>query len=194
MLFVGWTDELPLLKALSLAVPRPLELLARCPQLPLRLELLNRLAVPLRELAKVADTAEASRGNPDRPRDAKRAELGVGVEPHARGKDLRVDAAAGEIGPQVAAQRDAPRLPEHRERLGLQAALPLHCRTHEALPAFLRYYNGRRPHGGLDGDTPLARLRSTTNATAQRVGPGHGSHCEVVVFVVLLAADLVTDR
>jgi len=32
-----------------------------------------------------------------------------------------------------------------------------------ALPAFLRYYNGYRPHGGLDGDTPLGRLRSTTS-------------------------------
>ena len=27
-----------------------------------------------------------------------------------------------------------------------------------ALPGFLRYYNGYRPHGGLDGDTPLQRL------------------------------------
>ena len=32
-----------------------------------------------------------------------------------------------------------------------------------ALPRFLRYYNGYRPHGGLDGDTPLGRLRSTTS-------------------------------
>ena len=33
-----------------------------------------------------------------------------------------------------------------------------------ALPRFLRYYNGYRPHGGLDGDTPLSRLtRSTTS-------------------------------
>jgi transposase InsO family protein len=32
-----------------------------------------------------------------------------------------------------------------------------------ALPGFLRYYNGYRPHGGLDGDTPLDRLRSTTS-------------------------------
>ena len=33
-----------------------------------------------------------------------------------------------------------------------------------ALPGFLRYYNGYRPHGGLDGDTPLGRLtRSTTS-------------------------------
>jgi len=32
-----------------------------------------------------------------------------------------------------------------------------------ALPAFLHYYNGYRPHGGLDGDTPLGRLRSTTS-------------------------------
>jgi transposase InsO family protein len=32
-----------------------------------------------------------------------------------------------------------------------------------ALPSFLRYYNGYRPHGGLDGDTPLGRLRSTTS-------------------------------
>jgi transposase InsO family protein len=31
-----------------------------------------------------------------------------------------------------------------------------------ALPGFLRYYNGYRPHGGLDGDTPLGRLRSTS--------------------------------
>jgi transposase InsO family protein len=32
-----------------------------------------------------------------------------------------------------------------------------------ALPGFLAYYNGYRPHGGLDGDTPLSRLtRSTT--------------------------------
>jgi transposase InsO family protein len=27
-----------------------------------------------------------------------------------------------------------------------------------ALPGFLAYYNGYRPHGGLDGDTPLGRL------------------------------------
>jgi transposase InsO family protein len=32
-----------------------------------------------------------------------------------------------------------------------------------ALPRFLAYYNGYRPHGGLDGDTPLDRLRSTTS-------------------------------
>ena len=32
-----------------------------------------------------------------------------------------------------------------------------------ALPGFLPYYNGYRPHGGLDGDTPLGRLRSTTS-------------------------------
>ena len=33
-----------------------------------------------------------------------------------------------------------------------------------ALPGFLTYYNGHRPHGGLDGDTPLGRLtRSTTS-------------------------------
>ena len=33
-----------------------------------------------------------------------------------------------------------------------------------ALPGFLAYYNGYRPHGGLDGDTPLGRLtRSTTS-------------------------------
>jgi len=32
-----------------------------------------------------------------------------------------------------------------------------------ALPVFLTYYNAYRPHGGLDGDTPLARLRSTTS-------------------------------
>jgi transposase InsO family protein len=31
-----------------------------------------------------------------------------------------------------------------------------------ALSDFLAYYNGYRPHGGLDGDTPLGRLRSTT--------------------------------
>jgi transposase InsO family protein len=31
------------------------------------------------------------------------------------------------------------------------------------LPRFLAYYNGYRPHGGLDGDTPLGRLRSTTS-------------------------------
>ena len=33
----------------------------------------------------------------------------------------------------------------------------------DALPRFLAYYNGYRPHGGLDGDTPLGRLRSTTS-------------------------------
>jgi len=32
-----------------------------------------------------------------------------------------------------------------------------------ALPRFLAYYNGYRPHGGLDGDTPLGRIRSTTS-------------------------------
>ncbi len=32
-----------------------------------------------------------------------------------------------------------------------------------ALPGFLAYYNDYRPHGGLDGDTPLGRLRSTTS-------------------------------
>ena len=32
-----------------------------------------------------------------------------------------------------------------------------------ALPGFLAYYNGYRPHGGLEGDTPLSRLRSTTS-------------------------------
>ena len=33
-----------------------------------------------------------------------------------------------------------------------------------ALPRFLAYYNGYRPHGGLDGDTPLGRLtRSITS-------------------------------
>jgi transposase InsO family protein len=33
-----------------------------------------------------------------------------------------------------------------------------------ALPGFLRYSNGYRPHGGLNGDTPLGRLtRSTTS-------------------------------
>jgi transposase InsO family protein len=33
----------------------------------------------------------------------------------------------------------------------------------DSLPRFLAYYNGYRPHGGLDGDTPLGRLRSTTS-------------------------------
>jgi transposase InsO family protein len=33
-----------------------------------------------------------------------------------------------------------------------------------ALPAFLSYYNGFRPHGGLDGDTPLGRLRASTTS------------------------------
>ena len=32
-----------------------------------------------------------------------------------------------------------------------------------ALPRFLNYNNGYRPHGGLDGDTPMSRLRSTTS-------------------------------
>jgi transposase InsO family protein len=32
-----------------------------------------------------------------------------------------------------------------------------------ALPRFLAYYHGYRPHGGLDGDTPLSRLRTTTS-------------------------------
>jgi len=32
-----------------------------------------------------------------------------------------------------------------------------------ALPRFLTYYNGYRPRGGLGGDTPLGRLRSTTS-------------------------------
>lgn len=42
---------------------------------------------------------------------------------------------------------------------------PYHSTTERiaALHAFLRYYNGYRPHGGLDGDTPLGRLRSTTS-------------------------------
>ena len=73
-----------------------------------------RLAVRLGELAQVADPAETGDGNPNRPRDAERAELGVGVETHARGKNLGVDAAAGEVGAQLPPQRDAPRLPEHR--------------------------------------------------------------------------------
>lgn len=33
----------------------------------------------------------------------------------------------------------------------------------DALGRYLVYYNGCRPHGGLDGDTPLGRLRSTTS-------------------------------
>lgn len=33
-----------------------------------------------------------------------------------------------------------------------------------ALPGFLRYYNGYRPHGGLDGDTPLGRLMASTTS------------------------------
>jgi hypothetical protein len=32
----------------------------------------------------------------------------------------------------------------------------------EALPGFLTYYSGYRPHGGLDGDTPLGRLTAST--------------------------------
>jgi transposase InsO family protein len=32
-----------------------------------------------------------------------------------------------------------------------------------APPGILAYYNGYRPHGGLDGDAPLGRLRSTTS-------------------------------
>jgi transposase InsO family protein len=32
------------------------------------------------------------------------------------------------------------------------------------LPGFLTYYNGYRPHGGLDGDTPLGRLRASTTS------------------------------
>jgi hypothetical protein len=31
-----------------------------------------------------------------------------------------------------------------------------------ALPHFLTYHKGFRPHGGLDGDTPLGRLRAST--------------------------------
>jgi len=31
-----------------------------------------------------------------------------------------------------------------------------------ALPEFLKCYNGYRPHGGLDGDTPLGRLTAST--------------------------------
>jgi transposase InsO family protein len=33
-----------------------------------------------------------------------------------------------------------------------------------ALPGFLTYYNGYRPHGGLDGDTPLGRLTASTTS------------------------------
>ena len=33
-----------------------------------------------------------------------------------------------------------------------------------ALPGYLAYYNGYRPHGGLDGDTPLGRLRASTTS------------------------------
>ena len=33
-----------------------------------------------------------------------------------------------------------------------------------ALPGFLAYYNGYRPHGGLDGDTPLGRLTASTTS------------------------------
>jgi transposase InsO family protein len=33
-----------------------------------------------------------------------------------------------------------------------------------ALPGFLCYYNGYRPHGGLDGDTPLGRLTASTTS------------------------------
>ena len=33
-----------------------------------------------------------------------------------------------------------------------------------ALPGFLHYYNGYRPHGGLDGDTPLGRLTASTTS------------------------------
>ena len=32
-----------------------------------------------------------------------------------------------------------------------------------ALPGLLTYCNAWRPHGGLDGDTPLGRIRSTTS-------------------------------
>jgi transposase InsO family protein len=32
-----------------------------------------------------------------------------------------------------------------------------------AVPDFLTYDNGYRPHGALDGDTPPGRLRSTTS-------------------------------
>jgi transposase InsO family protein len=34
----------------------------------------------------------------------------------------------------------------------------------DALAGFLRYYNGYRPHGGLDGDTPLERLSASTTS------------------------------
>jgi transposase InsO family protein len=33
-----------------------------------------------------------------------------------------------------------------------------------ALPGFLSYYNGYRPHGGLDVDTPLGRLTASTTS------------------------------
>jgi transposase InsO family protein len=33
-----------------------------------------------------------------------------------------------------------------------------------ALPRFLAYYNEYRPHGGLDGDTPLGRLTASTTS------------------------------
>lgn len=33
-----------------------------------------------------------------------------------------------------------------------------------ALPGFLTYCDDYRPHGGLDGDTPLARLSASTTS------------------------------
>jgi transposase InsO family protein len=33
-----------------------------------------------------------------------------------------------------------------------------------ALPRFLNYYNAYRPHGGLDGDTPMSRLSASTTS------------------------------
>jgi len=34
----------------------------------------------------------------------------------------------------------------------------------DALPRFLAYYNGYRPHGGLGGDTPMSRLSASTTS------------------------------
>jgi len=34
----------------------------------------------------------------------------------------------------------------------------------EALPGFLTCYSGYRPHGGLDGDTPLGKLTASTTS------------------------------
>ena len=36
-----------------------------------------------------------------------------------------------------------------------------------ALPGFLSYYNGYRPHGGLGGSTPMARLQAVNNVVVQ---------------------------